>query len=86
MIIGPSNSLLTLTYARQAKDSELIQYATEIKVRAERRCGELLSTTQMRNGGDAMRARSDASTEVPRTLADMGLTRDESNSRNAPWQ
>ncbi|MBC7704314.1 MAG: hypothetical protein H7274_10295 [Rhodoferax sp.] len=29
-------------YARQAKDTEMIQWATAIKVRAERRCGELL--------------------------------------------
>lgn len=66
-------------YARQAKDTELIQYATEIKVRAERRCGELLSATPKRNGGHAMKARSDATTEVPPTLADMGLSKDESS-------
>lgn len=41
-------------YARQAKDSELIQYATEIKVRAERRCGELLRVTAER--GERARA------------------------------
>lgn len=66
-------------YARQAKDTELIQYATEIKVRAERRCGELLSTTEKRNGGHAMKARSDDTTEVPQTLADMGITKDQSS-------
>lgn len=66
-------------YARQAKDQDLIQYATEIKVRAERRCGELLASTEKRNGGHAMKARSDYSTEVPPTLSDMGLTKDESS-------
>jgi hypothetical protein len=66
-------------YARQAKDSELIQYATEIKVRAERRCGELLARTEKHNGGHAMKARSNDATEVPPTLAQMGLTKDESS-------
>ncbi len=64
---------------RQARDSELIQYATEIKVRAERRCGELLSVMEKRDGGDAMKARSNPSTEVPPTLAEIGLTRDQSS-------
>jgi hypothetical protein len=67
-------------YARQAKDSELIQYATEIKVRAERRCGELLSVTEKNTGargiGTSAVERSDC---TPPTLADMGLTRDESS-------
>lgn len=67
-------------YARQAKDSELIEYATEIKVRAERRCGELLTATD-RNKGATVKGRMAVErhdTHTP-TLADMGLTRDESS-------
>ena len=71
-------------YARQANDSDLIKYATEIRVRAQRKAGEMLAQTEKRTGGDAMKARSDATTEVaPPTLADMGLTKSESRS-NAP--
>lgn len=65
-------------YARQAKDSELIQYATEIKVRAERRCGELLSATPKHEGGRPSN-RSNDTTGSPPTLAEMGLTKDESS-------
>ena len=70
-------------YARQAKDSELIQYATEIKVRAERRCGELLRVTAERGeravAGEPVTQMSKRATSAPPTLADMGLTRDESS-------
>ncbi|MES2634058.1 MAG: hypothetical protein V4669_13875 [Pseudomonadota bacterium] len=67
-------------YARQAKDSELIQYATEIKVRAERRCGELLAVTDRNKGAKVVgrMAVERHDTHSP-TLADMGLTRDESS-------
>ena len=70
-------------YARQANDSELIKYATEIRVRAQRRAGEMLAQTEKRDGGQAMKARSAAPTEViPPTLADMGITKDQSSN----WQ
>jgi hypothetical protein len=70
-------------YARQAKDSELIQFATEIKVRAERRCGELLTSSAM-NGERATRERHGrggqvAACDQPPTLAEMGLTKDQSS-------
>lgn len=64
----------------------LIQRAHEIKVRAERRCGELLAGTAAageratRNSGGAnIPSVSNRSTPRPPTLADIGLTRDESS-------
>lgn len=66
-------------YARQAKDSELIQFATEIKVRAERKCGEFTSVMETAQG-----ARVDLQTSLHRVtkskedqLAAIGLTKHE---------
>lgn len=69
-------------YARQAKDTELIQYATEIKVRAERKCGELLAQAEKNTGArgtgsNQHQVKSNDST-APK-LADMGITRDQSS-------
>lgn len=68
-------------YARQAKDTELIQFATEIKVRAERKAGGMLaagfeSGERARSGG-AMKKES-----PPPTLSDIGISRDQSSR----WQ
>ena len=68
-----------MSWHRQAKDQELIQYATEIKVRAERRCGELLAVTEKNTGGRPTANRSDDATGSAPTLKDMGLTKDESS-------
>lgn len=70
-------------YARQAKDTELIQWATEIKVRAERKAGELLAAMKergelARQGGD----RKSESRSEPTTLIDLGVRADESSR----WQ
>ncbi len=66
-------------YARQAKDQQLILWATEIKVRAERRAGEMLRDMPKAQGvkfngraaDGSFRQSRDESTE---TLADMGVT------------
>lgn len=81
-------------YARQAKDQELILWATEIKVRAERRAGEMLRTTAqtgeragkvdggIRAAQERWGSKSDAATSNPPTLSEMGISKDQSSR----WQ
>lgn len=64
-------------YAKQARDTQMVQWATEIKVRAERRCGEMLrdsaETGQRSTGG---KPSHDATVTK---LSDLGITRDQSS-------
>jgi hypothetical protein len=78
------------TYARQAKDTELLTHATEIRFRAERRAGELLAEMQ-KNKGARSQLRGDVPvggsapkppTDETPTLADLGLTKTQSSK----WQ
>jgi hypothetical protein len=46
--------------------------------RCERKIGQELRVVPLRTGGDAMKARSGKTSEVPPTLAEMGITYDQS--------
>ena len=71
-------------YARQAKDTELLKHATEIRLRAERRAGELLAETP-----DTPRGRRPkelaldpkANSRAP-TLVELGVT----DTQSSKWQ
>ena len=73
-------------YARQAKDTELIQWATDIKVRAERKAGEMLRDSAARGerdpGGRTKAIESQRATQQVKTLADLGVT----NTQSSRWQ
>src|SRR6266567_3336565 len=78
-------------YARQAKDTELIEYATKIRLRAERRAGELLAGMDKAKGSRGQAHGRDVSggivMEPPEnddtpTLAEMGI----SKKQSAQWQ
>lgn len=72
-------------YARQAKDKEMLVWVTEIKVRAERRAGQLLAEMPKNQGTKGQLA--GGNTIVPpendvKTLADLGISKNESSR----WQ
>lgn len=57
--------------------------AAEVKLRAERKAGEMLAGMEKRDGGDAMKARSHDVTEVsPPSLSDLGIDKMQSSR----WQ
>jgi N6-adenosine-specific RNA methylase IME4 len=64
-------------YARQAKDTDLIDKATEIRLRAERRAGELLRDVGERRGGD----QTTSERSLP-TNKEMGIT----DNQSSRWQ
>jgi N6-adenosine-specific RNA methylase IME4 len=70
-------------YARQAKDTDLIEHATDIRMRAEIKAGELLA--QMAAGGQrAKSGQADGSGRKPSVpqLKDLGVTKTQSSR----WQ
>jgi protein gp37 len=74
-------------YAKQAKDRSLIEDATEIRMRAERRAGELLAEMEKNKGGAEQgvgrRGKNAvaASDRIP-TLSDLGV----SKTQSSRWQ
>jgi hypothetical protein len=68
-------------YARQAKDTELVKWATEIKVRAERQAGLMLAKMPKAEGKLRNSSQSHDATTT-KTLADLGITKSDSSR----WQ
>jgi poly-D-alanine transfer protein DltD len=67
-------------YAKQAKDSTLITKATEIRMRAERRAGDLLA--QMAKQGQRAVRKNMKSQPATSKLSDLGVTKTQSSR----WQ
>ena len=66
-------------YARQAKDTALVEWATEIKVRAERKAGQMLAEMPKHNGAPP---RYHDVTTPPKTLDEIGISKNQSSR----WQ
>jgi hypothetical protein len=76
------------TYARLACDTDNEQRAHEIRIRAERRCGELLKEmdkakgAQGNPGGQGAKFVRSTGATAQKTLADLGISKDQSSR----WQ
>jgi hypothetical protein len=76
-------TLAIAAYAKQAKNRDAERMAQEIRVRAERKTGQLLSETPKAKGGNPNLNRSKPATGLtPATLAKLGISKDQS----ADWQ
>jgi len=74
-----------LAYGKQAKDTELIWIATDIKIRAERKAGQLLLEMKLngeRDSGKGNRNPILKSQDTTPKLADFGISKDQSSR----WQ
>jgi malate synthase len=72
-------------YAKQAKDTTLITQATEIRMRAERKAGEMLidmSTRKERHAGKAAKGSRVATPTAAPKLADLNINKTQSSC----WQ
>jgi hypothetical protein len=70
-------------YAQQAKDTQLIGWATEIKLRAERRAGAMLAKMPKQAGAKGVGKKEVASSKNEATLLkDIGISWDQSSQ----WQ
>jgi hypothetical protein len=71
-------------YARQARNIEAERRACEIRLRAERRCGQLLQQVEKAKGtrGQLSGGRTVRPPEDAQTLADLGITK----SQSSRWQ
>ncbi len=68
-------------YAKQSKDIDMANWAAEIRIRAERRMGEMLREQDKNKGGTAEKESypsHDASSRTP-TLKEVGITHSESS-------
>lgn len=80
-------ALAVEAYAKQANDHELERDAALARVRAERRCGQLLNELEKAKGSQGQLQGRDSSggsvvrppEKQPKTLSEMGLTKDQSS-------
>ena len=71
-------------YARQARDTEMARWVSDIKIRAERKCGEMLKATaasgeratKSDRGRPKEKTSHDATTLLAPTLTEFGIKRD----------
>lgn len=77
-----NRALAMETYARLALNTENERLACEIRLRAERRAGQLLRAMEKAKGGQPYRSGHSTGSDTPKSLSDLGITKDQS----ANWQ